>query len=323
VSDDEFTEVEAGGEKNDDPIANQSGFFAWHVENGIVRASHGEQRDDQTSPFPFNVNGVSMEELLDYETRFGFVAEFSGKTIGFAEVWERMKKENELGDGRTNDSSKDSSTVSSKDSGRTDQKPKDAKKRREPRDAYFFEQYVINETWGDAGDTGIIDLDDFDDAFDLDDDDDEIDGLDLFGGELTDDDDDFTDADAVRVGAFPNPTHLRFADCPPVITHVTWPERLTLFFPNHSSPCSTAGVWTSSPKACPQRCSATFNPRLNNGGWGGAFSLMMRTTTTTVRIPGGYLKHAATGVTSSTKITKTKMTTTTTTRGKWRRFAFR
>ena len=38
VSDDEFTEVEAGGEKNDDPNANQSGFFAWHVENGIVRA---------------------------------------------------------------------------------------------------------------------------------------------------------------------------------------------------------------------------------------------------------------------------------------------
>ena len=133
-----------------------------------------------------------MEELLDYETRFGFVAEFSGKTIGFAEVWERMKKENELGDGRTNDSPKDSSTVSSKDSGRTDQKPKDAKERREPRDAYFFEQYVINETWGDAGDTGIIDLDDFDDAFDLDDDDDEIDGLDLFGEAYMNDDDDFT-----------------------------------------------------------------------------------------------------------------------------------
>ena len=55
VRDDEFTKVEAGGEKNDDPIANQSGFFAWRVENGIVRASHGEQRDDQTSPFPFNV----------------------------------------------------------------------------------------------------------------------------------------------------------------------------------------------------------------------------------------------------------------------------
>ena len=183
-----------GGDENDsdaftvlDPgSSKQSGFQTWSVKNGVVNAPNGDDFTDQNSPFPFNVDGVSMEELLSYETQ-GFMADFADRTPGFTEVWDRLKNENEKGSGMGNESRSDSQSDPDVFEAFGGLKKDALKKSREPRDEYFFEQYVINETLGDDG--GIIDLDDLDDVFDLDDED----GVDLeLLSALEDDDDDFS-----------------------------------------------------------------------------------------------------------------------------------
>ena len=55
-------------------------------EGGVVSAPLSAD-----SPFPFDVNGVSMDELMSYEAR-GFMAEFA-RLPGFAENWARLKAE--------------------------------------------------------------------------------------------------------------------------------------------------------------------------------------------------------------------------------------
>ena len=66
--------------------APRSEFETWRVRGGVVSAPLSAD-----SPFPFDVNGVSMDELMSYEAR-GFMAEFA-RLPGFAENWARLKAE--------------------------------------------------------------------------------------------------------------------------------------------------------------------------------------------------------------------------------------
>ena len=194
-----------GGESTDNSRQGSgaaSAFAGWRVSNGAVRVSReaGEAGDASVAqnPFPFDVDGVSMEELLSYE-RQGFMADFA-RVPGFGETWARLKAEHAASRSDTADeraeveASDEASREDDDDAADDDDADPDVfeafggtrarnaaarSRRREPRDEYFFEKFVINETDGDAG---IIDLDDLDD---LDDGDDAFDLEDV----LSDDDD--------------------------------------------------------------------------------------------------------------------------------------
>ena len=202
------TNASNDGDDDDVPGSRTPNAFAgWRVSNGAVRVSRGETSADAAvsgsnpnpeNPFPFDVDGVSMEELLSYE-RQGFMAEFKN-TPGFAETWARLKAEHAAS------TSSETTNASPKETERLPERlaaapsegdpdvfeafggkgaPRPGASRREPHDEYFFEKYVINETDGDAGVVDLDDLeafDDDDDAFDLenalsDDDDDDDDGF--------------------------------------------------------------------------------------------------------------------------------------------------
>ena len=209
---------------SDEAISAENAFAGWRVSNGTVRVSASSGLAAPPNPFPFDVDGVSMEELLSYE-RQGFMAEFNN-TPGFKETWARLKAEHAKNNGKETDGggyaegttirdetrlSKDEDAARASGEIAKDLKSADpdvfeafggkrsrnastsSGERREPHDEYFFEKYVINETDGDAG---IVDLDDLDELFDDDDDGGAFDIEDL----LSDDDDDIVvDLDAAAM----------------------------------------------------------------------------------------------------------------------------
>ena len=208
----------------DEANAAENAFAGWRVSNGTVRVSASSGAAAPPNPFPFDVDGVSMEELLSYE-RQGFMAEFNN-TPGFKQTWLRLKAEHTANNGKETDGggyaegttirdetrlSKDEVAAAASGEIAKDLKSADpdvfeafggtrsrnastsSGERREPHDEYFFEKYVINETDGDAG---IVDLDDLDELFDDDDDGGAFDIEDL----LSDDDDDIVvDLDAAAM----------------------------------------------------------------------------------------------------------------------------
>ena len=206
----------------DEANAAENAFAGWRVSDGAVRVSASSGLAAPPNPFPFDVDGVSMAELLSYE-RQGFMAEFNN-TPGFKETWARLKAEHAANGKETNGVAAEGTTIrdetrTSKDEAAARASGEMAKdlqsadpdvfeafggkrsrnastssgERREPHDEYFFEKYVINETDGDAG---IVDLDDLDELFDDDDDGGAFDIEDL----LSDDDDDIVvDLDAAAM----------------------------------------------------------------------------------------------------------------------------
>lgn len=138
-----------------------SGFESWTVVDGKVSAPDAKEGN---SPFPFDVDGLSMEELMSYEAQ-GFMTDFM-RMPSFGENWERLKA-TYLSEIETEAGSSSSSSSSSSDSdvfeafGGLYRRETDTSS--EPHDDFFFEQYVINETEDDAG---AIDIDD---ELDLDD----------------------------------------------------------------------------------------------------------------------------------------------------------
>ena len=123
--------------QNGDPYANVS-FDEWKVVDGVVSAP-GAGRDP-ASPFPFAIDGMSMDELVSYERR-GFMTEYL-KAPGFAANWARLKSEHGLKlEGTDEEGFKGFGTGAVRNAS-------------EPRDEFYFDKYVINE---DAG--SIIDVD--------------------------------------------------------------------------------------------------------------------------------------------------------------------
>ena len=146
------------------------------------------------SPFPFDVNGVSMDELMSYEAR-GFMAEFA-RLPGFAENWARLKAEAaaeaaEEETGETRDAS--DSAASLADALEELRAASEAAtligRPIEPRDDFFFDRWVVNETVD--GDAAALDLDDFDlddvEAFELEEMLDDEDALDAAAASLLSD----------------------------------------------------------------------------------------------------------------------------------------
>ena len=134
-------------------------FASWQVRDGRVSAP---EMKNGVSPFPFDVDGISMEELLSYEAQ-GFMADFK-RMPGFEANWARLKAQHrgELSEteGFEAERAVDEDVFEAfggvykrGGEGGSDDKPS-----REPHDDFFFEKYVINET---ADDSDVIDLDDF------------------------------------------------------------------------------------------------------------------------------------------------------------------
>ena len=119
-----------------DPYASVS-FDEWKVVDGVVSAP-GAGRDP-ASPFPFAIDGMSMDELVSYERR-GFMTEYL-KAPGFAANWARLKSEHGVLEGTDEEGFKGFGTGAVRNAS-------------EPRDEFYFDKYVINE---DAG--SIIDVD--------------------------------------------------------------------------------------------------------------------------------------------------------------------
>ena len=173
----------SGQRKRDDEEDDAANPFAgWRVSNGTVRvettnasassARSNASQEQTANPFPFDVDGVRMEELLSYE-RQGFMADFA-RTPGFAETWARLKAAHAAEDrGRSDrggsDLGADPDVFEAFGGSRGAERAAARGARREPRDEYFFEKFVINETDGDAGIIDLDDLDDEDDAFELED----------------------------------------------------------------------------------------------------------------------------------------------------------
>ena len=63
-----------------------SRFESWTVVDGKVSAPDAKEG---TSPFPFDVDGLSMEELMSYEAQ-GFMSDVT-RMPGFGATWERLK----------------------------------------------------------------------------------------------------------------------------------------------------------------------------------------------------------------------------------------
>jgi hypothetical protein len=86
----------------DEANAAENAFAGWRVSDGTVRVSASSGLESAPpNPFPFDVDGVSMEELLSYE-RQGFMAEFNN-TPGFKETWARLKAEHAKNNGKETD----------------------------------------------------------------------------------------------------------------------------------------------------------------------------------------------------------------------------
>ena len=83
-----YPDMAAPKRSGGDPYANVS-FDEWKGVDGVVSAP-GAGRDP-ASPFPFAIDGMSMDELVSYERR-GFMTEYL-KAPGFAANWARLKSE--------------------------------------------------------------------------------------------------------------------------------------------------------------------------------------------------------------------------------------
>lgn len=141
-----------------------SRFESWTVVDGKVSAPDAKEG---TSPFPFDVDGLSMEELMSYEAQ-GFMSDVT-RMPGFGATWERLKAAylSEMSSEAADSGGIPDATDSRDDSdvfeafGGSYRRETDTSA--EPHDDFFFEQYVINETEDDAG---VVDIDD---EFDLED----------------------------------------------------------------------------------------------------------------------------------------------------------
>ena len=188
--------VEPGGEPK--PGASSAGeassaprseFETWRVRGGVVSAPLSAD-----SPFPFDVNGVSMDELMSYEAR-GFMAEFA-RLPGFAENWARLKAEaaaeaaeEETGEARDASDSAASLADALEELRAASEAATLIGGPNEPRDDFFFDRWVVNETVD--GDAAALDLDDFDlddvEAFELEEMLDDEDALDAAAASLLSD----------------------------------------------------------------------------------------------------------------------------------------
>ena len=201
------------------PSRTPNAFAGWRVSNGAVRVSRGETSADAAvsgsnpnpeNPFPFDVDGVSMEELLSSSAR-RFMAEFKN-TPGFAEdekqkrgsrrstprprarrMTRRRRKPRGSPRGSPRRLRKATPTCSRRSGGEARAPPtQGAARAARPRILFREVSSVINETDGDAG---VVDLDDLE-AFDDDDD-----AFDLEKALSDDDDDDDDDGFVVDLGA--------------------------------------------------------------------------------------------------------------------------
>jgi len=139
-----------------DSYANVS-FDEWTVVDGVVSAP-GAGRDP-ASPFPFAIDGMSMDELVSYERR-GFMKEYL-KAPGFAANWARLKSEHGVREGTEGPPNEEGGT----DGGFKGFGTGSVRDASEPRDEFYFDKYVINE---DAG--SMIDVDELIEGLEEDDD---------------------------------------------------------------------------------------------------------------------------------------------------------
>ena len=130
---------------NVDPYAGVN-FDDWKVVDGVVSAPGAGK--DPSSPFPFAIDGMSMDELVSYEAR-GFMSEYF-KAPGFSANWSRLKSEHGVLEGTDEEGFKGFGTGSVRNAS-------------EPRDEFYFDKYVINEG-DDVGD--VIDIDELIEGFD-------------------------------------------------------------------------------------------------------------------------------------------------------------
>ena len=145
-------------EKENANATEPSRFESWTVVDGKVSAPDAKEG---TSPFPFDVDGLSMEELMGYEAQ-GFMSDVT-RMPGFGETWERLKAAylSEMSSEAADSGGIPDATDSRDDSdvfeafGGSYRRETDTSA--EPHDDFFFEQYVINETEDDAG---VVDIDD-------------------------------------------------------------------------------------------------------------------------------------------------------------------